>query len=102
MSKYDVEFEVRWDDIRQADEGSLWVTLTNDRLRLDGWKRDDENDPCERHHCDDRDAHGCICGELAEPYIEALRKWHNDAHEDTFSWCDQSPCSDFREVAREV
>lgn len=91
METTDVEFEVRWADIRQADEGSLWVTVTEERFRTEGWKPQDENDPCEHHHCGSDD---CSCPILS-PDVEAiLESWHNDAHPGVFRFCDESPCAE--------
>lgn len=98
MSGYQIEFQVHEDEVRLLEGGSVLVRLDESRILLKGFKPKDENDPCEADHCGGDD---CIC-DLAEPYLEAMRAWHNDQHPGVFSWCEERPCRDLREVGRTV
>lgn len=78
--------------------GGCTVTVDETLIRESGWIRDGDQEPegCLRQHCDDET---CDCTEV-EAALEVLERWHNEAHSGVVRFCDERPCSDFREARK--
>lgn len=79
----------------KTEEFSL--TVHKDVIREAGWIRADEPEEVWEHctgpHCDDEDGCTCTPGDV---YVEVLERFHNDNHQFTVRFCDESPCKEFR------